>query len=314
MLTSPPVHECFETLKDYFTSRSRDMLGRIISVTGHWLSLYERMWLHSWFAGAAMVTPENSIALFFERAEAAWSLTEHGRKAAEVFRFMRQHERGVPWMPVAVLLDHYAGYIGYMDKPWGILDPTAGDREVRDLFDHQLFPGGDHIHSKPDPDNPESSYLRPTPYGEIFDVLLTSVSPEFLTNYPVILMAGDVEFSEPVMCELERAIRSGSKLLVAERHRQALGERFKELSRSGHLEVLESWTNPATGRPAAIRNSRLEQLARDTLPFELAGDAVQYEINRTPFPFSSGKTARPFSKRTPLATSVLISTAPSIST
>ncbi|MCB1128073.1 MAG: hypothetical protein KDM81_16390, partial [Verrucomicrobiae bacterium] len=127
--------ECFDVLRDYFTSRRRDLLDRVMSVTGHshyeayagewgarciglevgeniaftqsklafargaskrwqkpwsvqvspWvggacttsgplrqegggargldaghsLSFYERMWLHGWFAGAAMVTPEN---------------------------------------------------------------------------------------------------------------------------------------------------------------------------------------------------------------------------------------------------------------
>lgn len=187
--------ECDQVLKDYFTSRSRDLLGRVISVTGHshyeayagewgarciglelgeniaftqsklafargasrqwgkpwsvqvspWfgpacttrgplqteggivrgldaghsLSFYERMWLHAWFSGAAMVTPENSIAIFFEQQGAPWTLTEHGRKAAEVFQFMTSHPRGVPHTPVAVVLDRYAGYNAYMDKPWG---------------------------------------------------------------------------------------------------------------------------------------------------------------------------------------------------
>ena len=142
------------------------------------------MWLHAWFAGAAMVTPENSISIFFEKAEAPWTLTSHGQKAAEVFGFMRAHERGLPYTPVAVVLDHLAGYNAYMDKPWGILEPTAGDRETRDLFDHQLFPGSDHIHAKPNPENPEASYLRPTPYGEIFDVLLTSAAPRSPSHLP----------------------------------------------------------------------------------------------------------------------------------
>ncbi len=66
-----------------------------------------------------------------------------------------------------------------------------------DLFDHQLFPSSDHIHTKLDPANPESSYLRPTPFGEIFDVLLTSVLPEIVSTYPVILLAGEcVELRE----------------------------------------------------------------------------------------------------------------------
>jgi hypothetical protein len=248
---------------------------------GHSLSFYERMWLHAWFAGAAMVTPENSLAIFFEQAAAPWTLTSHGQKAAEVFRFMQQHDRGVPYTPVAILLDHLAGYNGYMDKPWGILEPTPGDREVRDLFDFQLFPGADHIHGKSDRANPEAAYLRPTPFGESYDVLLTSVPPGFLTNYPVILLAGDVEFSGEVVNRLDEALRKGSTILISERQRAALGKEFKTLSQRGRLEVLEPWINPETRRPAAISDRRLARLSHDWLPIEVLGDAIQFQINRT---------------------------------
>jgi hypothetical protein len=350
--------ECYEVMKDYFLSRSRDLLGRVISVTGHshyeayagewgarciglevaeniaftqsklafargasrqwgkpwsvqvspWfgpsvttsgplrteggivrgldaghsLSFYERMWLHGWFAGAALVTPENSIASFFEKPEAPWPLTEHGRKAAELFPFMAGHERGVPFTPVAVVLDHYAGYNGYMDKPWGILTPTAGDRETRDLFDFQLYPGGDHIHARPDPANPEASYLRPTPFGETFDVLLTSVPPEVLPAYPVILLVGDIHFDLAFLSELEKSLRRGSRVLLSPRHREALGAEFARVAKQGRVEVLEPWTNPATGRPAAIADERLRALAHEVLPVEVTGDPIQYAINRVP--------------------------------
>ena len=350
--------ECYDIIKDYYTSRQRDLLGRVISVTGHshyeayvgewgarciglevgeniaftqsklafargasrqwqkpwsvqvspWfsgacttsgplrkegndargleaghsLSFYERMWLHGWFAGAAMVTPENSIAIFFEQAAAPWTLTAHGRKAAEVFQFMRAHERGVPFTPVAIVLDHLAGYNGYMDKPWGILEPTAGDRQVRDLFDYQLFPGSDHIHTKPFPSNPEFSYLRPTPYGEMFDVQLTSASAEMLSSYPVILLAGDIEFDAELVAKLERALKQGSTLLLTPAHQEALGHRFTRLKKYRGIEVLQPWTNPATSRPALISDARLQRLAREALPFEMSGDPIQYEVNRTP--------------------------------
>ena len=350
--------ECYEAVRDYFTSRSRDMLNRTISVTGHshyeayaaewgarciglevgeniaftqsklvfargasrqwqrpwsaqvspWfagacttsgplrreagggrgldaghsLSFYERMWLHAWFAGAAMVTPENSIAIFFEQAAPPWTLTAHGRKAAEVFQCTQTHERGVPFTPVAIVLDHLAGYNGYMDKPWGILEPTAGDRELRDLFDSQLFPGSDHIHHKSDPDNPESSYLRPTPYGESFDVLLTSATADVLSVYPVILLAGDIDFDHAFLGALEKSLRQGSKVLIAPRHRTLLGGEFNRLHRHGDIEVLETWMNPATGRPAAVSEERLQRITRDQLPVEVTGDPIQYQINRTP--------------------------------
>lgn len=350
--------ECYEVMKDYFASRSRDLLGRVISVTGHshyeayagewgakcigleiaeniaftqskiafargasrqwqrpwsvqvspWfgpscttsgllgkeagivrgldaghsLNLYERMWLYGWFAGAAMVTPENSIAIFFDKPEAPWSLTEHGRKASDVFQFMQAHDRGVPYAPVAVVLDHFAGYNAYMDKPWGILNPTLGDRETRDLFDHQLFPGSDHVHTKPDPVNPEASYLRPTPFGEMFDVLLTSVPPELLPNYPAILLVGDIEFEPAFLSELEKALRRGSRVLMSPRHREALGAEFGRIAQQGEVEVVEPWINPATGRPSAISDGRLRSLAQNYLPVEVTGDPIQFAINRIP--------------------------------
>lgn len=248
---------------------------------GHSLSLYQRLWLHSWFAGAAMVTPENSIAIFFEKQEAPWTLTAHAQRAIETFRLMTTHDRGIPYVPVAVVLDPLAGYNGYMDKPWGILEPTAGDRELRDLFDHQLFPGSDHIHTRPDPANPEASYLRPTPFGEIVDVHLADVRPEVLPKYPVILLAGDLTFNDPFLSELEKSLRRGSRVLLSPRHRDALGTEFARLQSQGAVEVLEPWTHPKTRRSTAISDDRLRALSRQYLPVEIAGDPVQFQINRT---------------------------------
>ena len=228
-----------------------------------------------------MVTPENSIAIFFEKAAAPWRLTSHGRKAAELFQFMRTHDRGVPFTPVAIVLDHLAGYNAYMDKPWGILEPTEGDRQARDLFDYQLFPGSDHIHRQPDPTNPEASYLRPTPFGEIFDVQLSSASVQMLSCYPVLLLAGDIEFSPDFTDKLERLLRQGTKVLFGKPHRSALGERFDQLAKYPGAEVLETWTNSVTGRSTVISDSRLQKIVDEFLPLEVQGDPIQYQINRT---------------------------------
>src|SRR5512136_234084 len=125
-----------------------------------------------------------------------------------------------------------------MDKPWGILEPTAGDREARDLFDHQLYPGSDHIHHRPDPTNPESSYLRPTPYSEMFDVQLTSASAEMLASYPVLLLAGDIQFEDAVVAKLEHALARGSRLLLTPAHQAALGLKFARLEKHSRTELL----------------------------------------------------------------------------
>jgi hypothetical protein len=113
-------------------------------------------------------------------------------------------------------------------------------------------------------------------------VLLTSVPPEILPTYPVILLAGDNEFDQAFLGELEKSLRRGSRVLMSPRHRDALGADFQRLVRQGEVEVLPPWTNSITGRPAAIPNDRLEQLAQEYLPVAVTGDPIQYEVNRTP--------------------------------
>ncbi len=247
---------------------------------GHSLSFYRRLWLHSWFAGATLVTPENSVSIFFEEGDPNWTLTEHGRAATEVFATMQSHDPGVPYTPVAIVLDHYAGYNAYQGRPWGILENTPGDLETRDLFQQQLFPGSDHIHTPPDRVNPEKSYLRPTPYGEMFDVILSNAGPEILASYPILLLVGDHQFDAQFVANLFDALRAGGRLLVHERHVKALGEDYDRLKGTGAVEVLEAWTNPATDRPAAVSNARLARLRDSLLPIRVEGDVVQYQINR----------------------------------
>lgn len=248
---------------------------------GHSLSFYTRMWLHAWFAGAAMVTPENSLAIFFEPGEPKWRLTSHAERAKEVFAFMRDHDRGTPYTPIAVVLDHYAGYNGFMAKPWGILNPTPGDTEITDFFEEQLFPNTDLFHAPPvDPENPEAGYLRPTPYGESFDVLLSTAPAKTLSNYQVVLLAGDIDFDPLFVASLFDVLRAGTWVLMLPRHAEALGEDFARLQGTGTVEVLDVWENPATGRPAAISNARLTALVDELLPVQVSGDPVQYQINR----------------------------------
>jgi hypothetical protein len=247
---------------------------------GHSFSFYRRAWLHSWFAGAARVTPEFSTGNLFETASAPWNLTPLGELAVETAEIMRTRDRGVPYTPVAIVLDHLAGYNAYQDKPWGVFSKTAGDRQVYDLFQQQLFPGSANSNN-PDAANPEAPYLVATPYGEMFDVLLSTAPGDKLAAYPEILLAGDVAFSAPFIDALAEALAAGSRLLLQQQHVDALGPaQFNRLQAAGATQVLAPWVNPATGRPAAISNSLLSQLNSQHLPIALSGDAVQYQVNR----------------------------------
>jgi hypothetical protein len=248
---------------------------------GHSLSLYRRMWLHSWFAGAAMVTPENSANIFFEHSTPPWKLTPQGEEAAKVFSFMRAHERGVPLTPLVVILDRLNGYNGYQGRPWGILPKTPGDEEVEDLFEHQLFPDTDYIHSPPDPENPEGAYLVATPFGETMDVMRSNASSEVLKKYPLVLLVGDITFDDDFVARLMDVARSGSRILLNPRHAEALGGRLESLQEAGTVEILPKWTDPDTGRAAPISDVHLGELLRQELPVRVEGDPIQYQINTT---------------------------------
>jgi hypothetical protein len=249
---------------------------------GHSLSFYKRMWLHSWFAGAALVTPENSISIFFEKGAPDWILTEHGEAAREVFEIISNNDPGIPYTPVAIILDKYAGYNAYQGRPWGTLDPTPGDQEIMDLFQHQIFPGSDHVHQPFDPENPEKTYLPATPYGEIFDVHLSNARSEVLSAYPVLILVGDHELDLQFITKLHTALRAGSQLLIHPRHAEQLGDNLQSLQGTGHVEILKSEILPSTQRPTAITNCKLANLRDTWLPVKIEGDPIQYQINQTP--------------------------------
>ena len=248
---------------------------------GHSLSLYLRMWSHAWFAGAAMVTPENSYNSFLATEGPDWSLTPHGEAAAEAFRFFRSHDRGVPYTPLLVVLDHLAGYNGYQGKTWGTLPRTPADQEVADLLEDQVFNADRRVAVPGNPANPEARYMNPTRNGELCDVVLSTATGAFMARYPVVLLAGGVEFGPAFLRELRTAAESGTRFLLHPRHVAAMppGD-WKVLRETGRLEVLEPGANPRTGRPSAIPDARLAALAEALLPVAVAGDPIQYQVNR----------------------------------
>lgn len=246
---------------------------------GHSFSFFRRAWLHSWFAGAASLVPEASSVNLFKNGAPDWDLTPLGELAKESFRFMQTRDRGVPYTPVAIILDRYAGYNGFQDKPWGIFDKTYGDQQTYDLFQHQLFPASGASNS-PGVANPEAPYLVATPFGESFDVLLTTATSATLRTYPEIVLVGDISFDAGFVNELEAAINSGSRLLLSQTHASSLGSDLARLQAAGTVEILAPWINPATGRATAIANARLDALIELHQPIHVAGNSLQYQTNR----------------------------------
>ena len=114
----------------------------------HSYSWYWRIWLHTWFAGAAKLTEEGPAMGVF--CGAPWAgcgtcdasrdflidsssgigLTRHGLQAQTVLATARSKDRGTPLMPLGVVIDLYMGYmagIGPAVNSWNVLPMSAHD-------------------------------------------------------------------------------------------------------------------------------------------------------------------------------------------
>ena len=82
-----------------------------------------------------------------------------------------------------------------------------GDFQFHDLLHEQLYPPADR-----EADEPQD--LKTTPHGEIADIVLADASADFLSLYPVLLLAGDQDFSGDLVQRLHRALNSTANELI----------------------------------------------------------------------------------------------------
>ena len=228
-----------------------------------------------------MVTPENSINIFLAQDKSPWSLTGHGKAATHIHAFMQSHDRGNPYTPLLIVLDHLSGYAPFHERTWGVLERTEGDWEIFDLLEHQLYFSNTRFSYPDKATNPEADYLHPTPYGEISDVMLNTVTGATMSRYPCILLAGDMDLSPFFLFELGKAAKAGSRILLHPRHATAMGEtNLKKLQASGKVEVIKTEKHPTTQRSTAVSHSTLAGINRELFPFEISGNNIQYQVNR----------------------------------
>lgn len=187
------------------------------SAAGHSISFVRRILLHAWFTGAALITPENSFNSFFEQMPCASDpgiLSAHGEMAKGVNALIQSHDRGVPYIPVLVLIDEYAGYstipCNWSAAAWGIFTENAQAQETRDLndtvtpvnilhklFESQLFPStGRGVTA----DAAEDKQLRPTPFGQLVPNL-TNECLDILQSFHISTASTAMPYLRFFVCE-----------------------------------------------------------------------------------------------------------------
>lgn len=245
---------------------------------GHSASYYKRAFLHAWMSGAMMVTAEGSYTIWYE--DTSWAGNAHKTNAQSVADIMFTKDRGTPFNPVAIVIDHLTGYSPYWTgKTWGKLTETTSDLELYNLLEKQIFPDAYNIRTGATAGNPEDRFFVPTPHAEMFDVYLSNFKPEVLSQYSSVLLFSDITFNEHLINNLKEIVTAGVKLVIQPRHQSALGASYSEIDALGDVEVLGAITTDENGvTPVGISVARLGQFVSDYMPFTVDGN-VQWRVN-----------------------------------
>ncbi len=261
---------------------------------GHSSSSHSRMWYVCWLSGITVLCPEACQSTFFAPTpgyrlqcqqkgvsyeslvgidkNVRVELSPYGQRAKKFYAITQKHpEIGIPYTPTAVLLDKYSGFFGFhfnTGMPWGVLQPTDGDRRAFDFlntaFPDTMRQGG----------TPEHQRLVATECGDTFDVLVTGVKHDLLKMYGALIVLGDHEFLPKTVDTLKSYVADGGELCLTQFHADQLGATFTELQRVGTVQLFDNTSN--AGR------LRLLKHLRDTyVPVDVSG-RMEYLINRTP--------------------------------
>jgi hypothetical protein len=221
-------------------------------------------------------------------------LSVHGQNAQDLFAISIAHERGTPLTPVGIIIDELIGWtsdFGYTyahgsvpstgnGSSWGILPPMPHDIELDDLLNAQLFAtalDGTKQSGTWNSYKNETEFLelRPTPYGEIADVHLSSANSALMGKYPVLLLAGDMPaLAQPETQQaLADALDGGGTetLILRPHHVQVLGVvGLAKVNASGKVELSDEPPLSRTKRVPAIADERLRAISSKYLPVQVA--------------------------------------------
>ena len=256
----------------------------------HSYSWYWRIWLHTWFAGAAKLTEEgpamgvfcgftgSSCAVcdpsrdFLIDPAAGVGLTRHGMQAQTVLATARSKDRGTPLMPLGVVVDLYMGYaagIGPSSNHWNVLPMSARDQAFDYLLHKQLYvPSG-----LPDEE------LKVTPHGEIADIMLSDSSPDYLALYPVLLLVGEQDFNATgdggttLAARLLAALKTETctELLLQQYHVDSMpGQDWASLNATGKARVVAPSPGTGSKQVPAISDGDLSAIGAKHLPVVVA--------------------------------------------
>ena len=208
------------SITDYSTSqywgKSSDPHG------GHSLSVYNRSWYTAFMSGVGHLDAEaGAVNLFFENksSDGVLNLSPLGQVARDFSHFAHGRvERGIPYVPIAIVLEHAHGFGVSLTAIWRGHPSTwngsfrlSASEEIAWALLQALWPGSWF----PPPD--EVLYQVPSPFGDSFDMVLENGNWSgslAASHYAVAILAGEVQLSGDAAATLIRWARSGGTVVL----------------------------------------------------------------------------------------------------
>lgn len=181
------------------------------------LSWYRKSLYYYYMAGVSAIYFEQGFDQFFKPGpgEHPFQLNPLGRITDEFVRFVERHpDRGIPYTPIAFLLDPAHGWdmTDYPHLPFGVAEIDRGDRALRELFTAAYFPAPV---VEGEPATGDRQAFVSSIFGDIFDVLVASEEgSEAIRNYRALIVGGRIAWTAAWAKRLEEYARSGGTIIL----------------------------------------------------------------------------------------------------
>ena len=213
---APGAHDAHSWLVNYYLIGRGPHDTRRNAEAGGSVSWVKRMMYVSYMWGTTSLKNESPAYETDMTDDGSVGLSPMGQVADEFFAFVATHaDRGTNYTPVGLMLDLMHGWgtrCIYPDSipplTWGCLQPEPSDYMKETLF-QVIYPGQNDVLN-------ECNLLSPTPYGDLFDVMLSTATPEHVRDYPVLMLLGDLaaDMNERLASLLDTYVRGGGTLVL----------------------------------------------------------------------------------------------------
>ena len=205
-------------------------------------SLYLRELMYIYLAGANLLHEEISDASHWINKPKWYSkLSPMGKIASRFGKFTKTFNRGKPYRPVAVMLEHDHGQSGLDDadtnQTWfGTVPTKNADLMIKHFFD-LAFPGHDEYYSAQakqyckntwncgreysekiasgeDMRVFEGGRLATSRWGDIIDVIIEDCPEDVLSEYKVFILLGELKINEKLLEKLKKFVKAGGTIVA----------------------------------------------------------------------------------------------------